>query len=389
MKNHSNLVFSLEEYQRRLNFLRKEMATYEIDLVAITDQEILTYLTGYQTTGYDAFQALFIPLEGECFSLTRVLEESNFTQRTWVEDTNTYKDTDNPLDVAIELIRGKGFEPKKLGIEQDSFFLRHATLERFRVEFPQAQLVNVSRYLDPCRRVKSSEEIEIMKKAAVATEASVLAGIDAAVVGNTENDIAAACSEAMFKAGGHYPSVQPYIVSGERTNIGHGTWENRVIGQGECVFIELAGCYYRYHTAMMRTLIMGKAPVEMLEAEKIALEALHTSMQDMKPGVPIADIAKTNNNIIKKAEKFGANQTGRSGYGIGISFAPAWDEGHLISLNPTDPRILEENMTIHLIPFFFMPKINMIMGISETVRITPGGAESFFSKPQRSLIIKD
>ena len=65
--------------------------------------------------------------------------------------------------------------------------------------------MNVSRYLDPCRRVKSSEEIEVMKKAALATEASVMAGIEAAMVGNTENDIAAACSEAMFSAGGHYP----------------------------------------------------------------------------------------------------------------------------------------------------------------------------------------
>ena len=36
-----------------------------------------------------------------------------------------------------------------------------------------------------------------------------------------------------------------------------------------------------------------------------------------------------------------------------------------------------------------MPKIKMIMGISETVVVTPNGAKSLFDRPERKLIIKD
>lgn len=388
MFNHPNLVFSLDEYKRRISFVREQMKQQGVELAIFTDQEHLTYLTGHQTSGYDSFQALLIPSTGECFSFTRVLEESNFLQRTWVTKTFTYLDTENPVQKLIELIRDHNTDSKSLGLELDSFFLRRDTIETLRDNFKQKEIINISRILDPIRRVKSSEELELMKKVAHITEEAMLAGIEASKVGVTENEIAAKVHEAMYLAGGEYPSVPPYIVTGERTNIGHGTWEQRKVQKGDCVFLELAGCLQRYHTAMMRTLVIGPAPKEMLEAEKIALEALAQSMENMKPGVSVGEIASANRDIIA-SNQCGGWQTGRSGYGIGISFAPAWDEGHLVSLNPVSNQLLEENMTIHLIPFFMMPKIKMIMGISETVVVTPNGAKSLFDRPERKLIIKD
>ena len=74
---------------------------------------------------------------------------------------------------------------------------------------------------------KSAVEIEVMKKAAKATEAGMKAGIDAARAGVTENEIAGEISRAMFDAGGEAPAVMPYVTSGPRTMIGHATWEGR------------------------------------------------------------------------------------------------------------------------------------------------------------------
>ena len=42
MRNHKGLVFSLDEYKRRLAILREEMAKANISLALITDQENLT-----------------------------------------------------------------------------------------------------------------------------------------------------------------------------------------------------------------------------------------------------------------------------------------------------------------------------------------------------------
>ncbi len=241
MFNHPNLVFSLDEYKRRISFVREQMKQQGVELAIFTDQEHLTYLTGHQTSGYDSFHALLIPLTGECFSFTRVLEESNFLQRTWVTKTFTYLDTEKPIQKLIELIKDHNTDLKSLGLELDSFFLRRDTIETLRNNFKQKEIINISRILDPIRRVKSSEELELMKKVAHITEEAMLAGIEASKVGVTENEIAAKVHEAMYLAGGEYPSVPPYIVTGERTNIGHGTWEHRKVQKGDCVFLELAG----------------------------------------------------------------------------------------------------------------------------------------------------
>ena len=65
---------------------------------------------------------------------------------------------------------------------------------------------------------KSPVEIEVMGRAARATEAGMRAGLDAVAPGVTENEIAAAISAAMFRAGGELPAVMPYVTSGPRTH---------------------------------------------------------------------------------------------------------------------------------------------------------------------------
>ena len=84
----------------------------------------------------------------------------------------------------------------------------------------------------------------------------------------------------------------------------------------------------------------------------------------------------------EREERFGATQTTRSGYSIGIAYAPDWGEGHILSLQPDDASVLEENMTFHLIPWIQIPGKAGI-GLSETVRVTPTGAESFFTLPRK------
>ena len=72
----------------------------------------------------------------------------------------------------------------------------------------------------------------------------------------------------MFRAGGEPPAVMPYVTSGPRTMIGHATWEGRTVQAGEHVFLELGGCYRRYHTAMMRTAVLGELSPSMQEAPR-------------------------------------------------------------------------------------------------------------------------
>ncbi|MFC7403817.1 ectoine hydrolase [Georgenia alba] len=373
-----DMTFPPAEYERRLTELRERMAARRLDAVVITDPENLMYLTDYQTTGFSFFQALVVPLDGEPFMIMRAMEESNVVERTWVEHTRPYPDTGDAIQELVLALNQAGLGEKRVGYERNSYFFPAYQQDRIHTSFDAGVLMDCFGIVEAGRARKSDVEIEVMRKAARATEAGMAAGLEAAVPGVTENEVAAAIASAMFRVGGEFPAVMPYVASGPRSMIGHATWEGRVIEPGEHVFLEVGGCYRRYHTAMMRTAVTGGLTDSMYRAQekmKLALEELKGLMG---PGMTVSDADSIVRRTISDND-VGARLVTRSGYSIGIAFPPSWDEGYILSLNPGDFTVLEPGMTFHVIPWMWGVDGNKTVGISDTIRITEDGCESFFT----------
>ena len=386
MKQRDDMTFPMEEHERRLRELRERMAERLLDAAIISDTENLYYLTEHQTTGYSFFQCLVVPLEGEPFMVLRQMEESNVFERTWVEDVEHYPDTGDAIQTLYISLKNRGLDHKRIGYERNSYFFPAYQQDRFHTALDNRNLIDCFGIVEEGRIRKSQYEIEIMKKAAKATEAGVLAGYDAIEAGVTENDVAAAICNAMFRAGGEYPAVLPYVTSGPRSMIGHATWEGREIRDGEHVFIEVGGCFRRYHTAMMRTITIGEPGASLREAEQIMLHTLDQLHEFIKPGVTVSDVDNLARNLIND-NSTGAYLITRAGYSIGIAFAPSWDEGYILSLKQGDATALKSGMTIHLIPWMWGVDGNKTVGISDTIYITEDSCKSFFTL-DRHFVIK-
>ena len=325
MNKRDDMTFPPAEYERRLNELRQRITERHLDAVVISDPENIMYLTDYQTTGYSFFQALVVPLEQEPFMITRALEESNVIARTWVDVTRPYPDTGDAMQMLVDALQEFGLANKRIGYERNSYFFPAYHQDIIHTTLKDGKLLDCFGIVEEGRICKSVHEIELMKKAAFATEAGMAAGIEACRAGATENEIGAAISSGMFRAGGEPPAVMPYVTSGPRTMIGHATWEGRVVQNNEHVFLEVGGCYRRYHTAMMRTVILGEFTDSMHIAQdtmKRALDAVHAMIQ---PGMTVSDVDNLVRNIISD-NPVGARLITRSGYSIGIAFPPSWDE---------------------------------------------------------------
>jgi Xaa-Pro dipeptidase len=378
MKQRDDMTFPFEEYERRLGELRMRIAQRHLDAVVITDPENIMYLTDYQTTGYSFFQALVVPLENEAFMITRAMEESNVIARTWVERTRPYPDTGDAIQMLVDALREFGLADKRIGYERNSYFFPAYQQDFIHTTLTDGKLLDCFGIVEQGRIRKSPVEIELMRKAAAATEAGMKAGLEAAAAGVTENEIGAAISAGMFRAGGEPPAVMPYVTSGPRSMIGHATWEGRTVQPGEHVFLEVGGCYRRYHTAMMRTVVLGELSDSMYQAQdkmKQALSAVHDYVQ---PGMTVSDVDNLVRNIISN-NTVGARLITRSGYSIGIAFPPSWDEGYILSLKQGESTILEEGMTFHIIPWMWGVDGDKTCGISDTIFITSEGCESFFT----------
>jgi Xaa-Pro dipeptidase len=378
MRQRDDMTFPFEEYERRISELRVRIAQRLLDAVVITDPENIMYLTDYQTTGYSFFQALVVPLEQEPFMITRMMEESNIHARTWVERTRPYPDTGDAIQMLVDALREFGLADKRIGYERNSYFFPAYQQDFIHTTLTEGKLLDCFGIVEQGRICKSPAEIELMHKAARATEAGMKAGLEAAKAGVTENEIGAAISDGMFRAGGEPPAVMPYVTSGPRTMIGHATWEGRTVQPGEHVFLEVGGCYRRYHTAMMRTVVLGELSDSMYKAQermKMALNAVHDVVQ---PGMTVSDVDNMIRNIITNND-VGARLVTRSGYSIGIAFPPSWDEGYICSLKQGESAILQEGMTFHIIPWMWGVDGDKTCGISDTIHVTADGCESFFS----------
>ncbi|VUD67613.1 Ectoine hydrolase [Thalassocella blandensis] len=387
MRERDDMTFPFSEYQRRLAELRERMHERLLDAVIITDPENLMYLTDYQTTGYSFFQALVVPLVDEPFMITRQLEESNVHARTWVELTRPYPDTGDAVQMLIESLREFGLSKKVIGYERNSYFLPAYQQDQIHTTFTDGRMMDCFGIVEQGRACKSEVEIEVMRKAAVAAKAGMLAGIGITQPGVTENEIGAAISEAMFKAGGEPPAVMPYVTSGPRTMIGHATWEGRTVQPGEHVFLEVGGCYRRYHTALMRTVICGEMNTAMYKAQQTMKFALKSVRDNLRPGMTVSDADNMVRTIIMDNDVDGKLIT-RSGYSIGIAFPPSWDEGYIISLKQGDSRVLQKGMTFHIIPWIWGVEGDKTCGISDTFYITESGCDSFFADVDQNFVVK-
>jgi Xaa-Pro dipeptidase len=378
MRQRDDMTFPHAEYERRLAELRTRMADRLLDAVVITDPENLMYLTDYQTTGYSFFQALVVPLELEPFMITRALEESNVHARTWVEVTRPYPDTGDAIQSLVQALREFGLHTRDVGYERNSYFFPAYHQDYIHTAFTEGRLIDCFGIVEEGRVIKSAAEIEVMRKAARATEAGMRAGIAACGAGVTENEIGAEISAAMFRAGGEPPAVMPYVVSGPRSMIGHATWEGRVVQPGEHVFLEVGGCFRRYHTAMMRTVVLGEPAESMLAAQERMKFALREVKAAIRPGLTVSDADNIVRDIISD-NPVGARLVTRSGYSIGIAFPPSWDEGYILSLNHGNPAVLREGMTFHVLPWMWGVDGDKTVGISDTIRVTADGCESFYT----------
>lgn len=378
MHARDDMTFPFEEYERRIGELRQRMQQRLLDAVVITDPENLMYLTDYQTTGYSFFQALVVPLDKEPFMITRKLEATNVHARTWVEIVRPYPDTGDAIQMLLESLREFGLADKYVGYERNSYFFPAYHQDYIRTAFKNGKLLDCFGIVEEGRICKSEAELQIMRKAAAATEAGMQAGFEACAAGVTENEIGAAISSGMFRAGGEPPAVMPYVTSGPRTMIGHATWEGRSVQPGEHIFLEVGGCYRRYHTAMMRTVVLDGLSKSMEKAQERMKLALREIKAAVRPGLTVSDADNLVRDIITEND-IGADLITRSGYSIGIAFPPSWDEGYIVSLKQGDSRVMRPGMTFHIIPWMWAVDGNKTCGISDTIYVTDTGCASFFS----------
>lgn len=376
-------AFPREEYARRQASAREALSAAGIDAMVVTGPENIFYLTGQQTPGYYTFQALILPADGDPVFLIRQLEYFNFIANTFISDAVVYQDGEDPLGLLVKLIESRGLASKRIAIDKRGWFLPIAVYEAL-----QARLGTIgdgAGVIEKQRAIKSPLEVGKLERAASYVDEGMRAGLSAVRIGATENDLVAAMMGSAIAAGSEYLGMEPLVSVGPRTGVPHGTWRRRQINAGDPAFLEMAACHDRYHAALMRSAWIGEPPKEAADMMKVCQEALQVSLDAIRPGVACEVPHIACQKVIDRAG-YTENFKKRLGYSVGISFAPDWGEGAILSLNAGVTAELQPGMTFHLPPALRIYG-RFTVGVSETIVITETGYRALGTIDRDLLIV--
>ena len=379
----NELCFSEGDFAERLCLVQTDIAILGLAGSLIFDPENMFWLTGFQTIGYFTFQAMYVPATGKPTVITRVVNRDMALALPTIADVVSVFDTQDHIVELSEFINkfGKG---EKIGLETVSRYLNISDYQKL-VTSVSAIFVDWNGVIEQFRILKSEAQLDRMRAAARAVEAGVDAALKEIAPGKTDNDLAAALISGSTRAGSEYFGHPPMVVSGPRSELCFALWRRNEIKKGDVVLLEGAGVVDRYHAMMSRSAVVGKPTKEQKMTAEALIEVLETAIDNIKPGLTAGEVDHLCRSKIE-AKGLGKYFKSRIAYGIGIGFPPNWAEGHIYSIQPNDPMVIQPNMTFHVIPTMFRKGYGM--AISDSVLVTENGCESLTHYP-RDLVIVD
>lgn len=374
------LPFPASTFDARIAAVRKAIINRGLDALIVTAPGNIYYLSAFHTPAYDNFQFMLLPATGEP-TMFNVVHESEYlvAARSHVRKRASYPGWKSHVDLASELLTKEGLGRARIGIEKSSFFFTIGDYERLTASLPHVRFEDGSGIVEPFRRVKSEDELVVIRQAARVVEAGMEAGIEAIKEGVSDNDISAAVHYGLISAGGDYMSYPPFINVGWNSSLVHNTWNGTKVSAGDLVFLELSGVVKRYGAALMRSVAVGKIPDELERRNNVVHDVLARTLDAIRPGVTSGSVNKV---CLEAFASHGYKVLKRAGYSMGINFPPGWSEGNFLDISHENPIVLEPGMVFHL-PQPYRVAGEQTVSTSETVVVTRNGCEPLTQFPRR------
>lgn len=377
-------VFPRTEYLRRLTAVKAEMVKREVEVLVVTFDRSINYLTGYTARSAYVPQALVISVhEEEPTLILRLMDVPAGIHLTFLERNKIvgYPESlvGNPekdgYDAVMDFLQEASLANRGVGLEMGQLPARAA--ETFKRRLPEARFVDCTHVVTWIRVIKSDLEIALMKEAAAIADAGMMRAADVIRPGVHEADAVAEILSTLARgANGKRGTgiANIFMCSSPRTGTSHIIWSDDIFRQGSQINLELGGVRHTYTAAVMRTFSIGKPSDRLRRLHEAEVAGLEAALDKVRPGATCSDVAEAFNRTIGKS---GFQKESRCGYGIGID----WNEA-ITSLKEGDMTVLKPNMTFHLMLGNWIDE-DFGYVLSETFRVTDSGADVLTQVPRQ------
>jgi Xaa-Pro dipeptidase len=372
--------FTKEEFKERQSRVIKELKKQELDALLMFKQESMYWLTGYDTFGFVFFQSLILTAKGDLILLTRAPDLRQAQNTSIIKDIRIWvdKDKSNPSDDLKDILAELGLEKSNVGVEYEAYGLTGRNTIRLNNSLKNfTTLHDKSELVSHFRVIKSPAEITYVKKAAELADKAMEAAWVCAHSGVNESKILAEMQGVIFNGGGDYPANEFIIGSGKNALLCRYQSEKRNLEETDQLSIEWAGTYKHYHSAMFRTILIGKTNDKQKKMYDACAETLKACESKLKPGSTAGEVfdvhAKTFDKLGYKSSRMNA-----CGYSLGALFSPNWMDWPMLYTG--NPYVIQPGNVFFMHMILMDSDNELAMNLGETYLVTENGNERLGKK---------
>jgi Xaa-Pro aminopeptidase len=266
----------------------------------------------------------------------------------------------------------RGLVRGRIGVDQVSLHLIRA-LER---ALPEMRISDGDHAMQQARLIKAPEELAIVEESCAIGDSVTQRAIDESRPGRRECEVAGDAMQTLLYLGGEMAHVTtPFVASGEHMAPPHRFATDKIIRNGDLVFIDIGAMWNGYFADIGRTVLVGRPPPGQLSVQRKVYEAVYAGLQAgieaMVPGNTtghVADAVKAAARVRGLEDRLFSLFIGH-GIGIGSNEPPYIGE----SLPGATTAELRPGMLFALEPLIWVPdgggvgvRIEDMIAITET-----------------------
>jgi len=380
------LHFSKEEFEKRKFKTLKSMKELNLDALLMFRQESMFWLTGYDTFGYVFFQTLILDQKGNVILLTRAPDLRQAQNTSNIKDIRIWidKDNSNPTDDLKIILNELGLKGKKIGIEYEAYGMTGRNALRLNKSLDNyCDVEDQSELITKHRVIKSKEEIVYVKKAAELADKALNEAWKYTKAGANEAKILAEMQRVVLEGGGDYPANEYIIGSGHNALLCRYQAEKRHLSNQDQLSIEWAGTYKHYHSAMFRTIPIGKVNPKHIKMHEACVDALTKCEKNLIPGNTVGKVFDVHAKIF---DDLGYNNARMNacGYSLGSTFSPNWMDWPMLYTG--NPYIIQPGNVFFMHMILMDSDNELAMNLGETYLVTENGNERL-GKQKLDLVV--
>ena len=315
--------FTKEEFEQRYRKTRALMAEQNLDAMLITERLNYQYYSGHRSEqcAVDKIRSYMVvlPKDGEPTLITMPFEVAQVEQTSYITDIRTTGSLMGHSEFIIGILKDLSLSKARIGAElgrEQYLGISHSGFQEVVKGLPEAEFIDAADIILAVRNVKSPQEIEYCRRAAMISAEAQKKTFTEVHAGMTENQAAQILRQNLIANGAEKLSLL-CVVSGanERGIVLLPT--ERVFQKGETLGFDVGVSYKGYWSDLARTASVGEPSEELREFYSWMMRLRHDCNMKLRAGNKPADVIAVVDSYLSESG-LKTMGVGRVGHGVGI-----------------------------------------------------------------------